>query len=253
MGTIPPQLLKLRSTKSTPRRGILEILLPLAYIAGILFLDRVLPMATITPLFASIGLLVMAFYLRPAAMYGWSVIYCVIVAMVLLHPDISRIMTDSSIRPAVNRVTPLLRLGHEICTAILASFACYYLNKLQLLLGQERDIVSRLPLPVITSDFNGNIRYANTHAVQLLGLESQNPSGVSYFDLLAPKDSHGEFIAEYFKRMDGQLIKSPFMLEHDGLSVVGSTQLLTSKAPKLMLTILVAPSAGSTPLKVPSH
>ena len=234
------------------RRGILEILMPLGLIAGILILDLMLSCSTIIPFAASIALLVMSFYLRPAAMYGWAVIYCVIVGLVLLQPEMVARMNRVIVLPD-DRITPLLRLGHAVCTAALASLLCHSLNKLRGLLSEERDIVSRLPLPVITSDFNGNIKYANTHAVQLLGLESQNPSGVSYFDLLAPKNRHGEFIAEYFKRMDGQLIKSPFMLEHDGLSVVGSTQLLTSKAPKLMLTILGAPSGGSTPPKVPSH
>jgi PAS domain-containing protein len=224
----------------------------LGYIAGILFLDHLLSMATITPLFASIGLLMMAFYLRPKAMYCWAISYCVIVALVLLHPGIARMMHDV-ISPQGNRVTPLLRLGHEICTATLASFTCYYLNKLQILLGEERDIVSGLPVPVITSDFNGNIRYANDHAVKLLGLKSCAPSGVSYFDLLAPKRMHGEFIAEYFRRMDGQLGKSPFILEHEGISMIGNTQLLASKTPKLMLTILGAPNGGPTPPNVPSH
>ena len=234
------------------QRTALEILLPFGLISAILILDLMLSCPTITPFSASIGLLVMAFYLRPAAMYGWAVIYCVIVGLVLLQPETAVRMNHGVVLPD-DRITPMLRLGHALCTAILASLLCYSLNKLRGLLGEERDLVSRLPMPVITSDFNGNIRYANMHAVQLLGLKSQTPSGASYFDLLAPKDRHGEFIAEYFKRMEGQLIKSPFMLEHAGFSVVGSTQLLASKAPKLLLTILGAPSGVSTPPKVPSH
>lgn len=225
---------------NSPRRLVLEILMPFGLIAGILLLDSLIPGSTVTPFAISIGLLVMAFYLRPATMYCWAVIYCVIIGLVLLHPEVAVRMNGGGVL-SDDRLTQWLRLGHAVCTATLASLLCYFLNKLRGLLSEERDIVSRIPLPVITSDFNGNIRYANIHAVHLLGLKSQTPSGASYFDLLAPKDRHGEFIAEYFKRMEGQMIKSPFMLEHDGVPFIGSTQLLATRAPKLMLTILGIP------------
>ncbi len=222
------------------RRLAIEILLPFGLIAAILLLDSLIPGSTVTPFAISIGLLVMAFYLRPVSMYCWAVICCVIIAVALLHPEVAARINGNTVL-SNDRLTPWLRLGHAVCTATLASLLCYFLNKLRGLLSEERDIVSRLPVPVITSDFNGNIRYANIHAIRLLGLKSQTPSGVSYFDLLAPKDRHGEFIVEYFKRMEGQLINSPFTLEHDGLPFIGSTQLLANKSPRLMLTILGVP------------
>ncbi len=236
--------------KPFSRNRVIEIVVPLCLIAGILFLDFSLSYPTITPFAASITLLVMAFYLRPAVMIWWALVYCVIVGMVLLHPEIARRMNGGVVYRE-DLITPLLRFGHAVCTAALASLLCNSLNKLRGLLREERDIVSLLPLPVITSDFNGNIRYANIHAVRLLGLKSQKPSGESYFDLLAPKGRHGEFIAEYFKRMDGQLIKTPFILEHDGLPLTGVTQVMEARAPKLMITFLELPGGKFPERQVP--
>jgi hypothetical protein len=247
-GMLHSMLTPLKDSRS---RIYLETLLPLIFGAAVIFIDSLITSTTITPFALSLGLLLMAFYVSPRLIYFWSFIYITIIVLIFFNPVLGKLIvqnTNSMPNPNIpfDRYTPYFRVAHAACTAILACFLCYFLNKLRALLWEERNIVGSVPLPVITSDFNGNIRYANTQAMSLLNLSSHVPINASYFDLLAPKDQHGPFIAEYFKRMDGRCHEQPLAVECNEISMSASTRVMAFGPPKLLLTFIYPSAAEAT-------
>lgn len=240
----------LRYRKPSPQRLLGETILPLLYLLIMLVGDIMLPFPTLSPVIGVIGLLIMAFYVRPTMMVVWSIVYSIAIILSLLHPSFS-IIVNSGFAPS-HPLTPYVRASTFLVSATLADALCIFLNKLRVMFLEEREIVNRFPLPVVISDANGKIRYANQLAVSLLNFDSQMPVNQSFFDLFSPSDKRGATIADYLQRVESGNPTGPLLLEFHGKPIFGHTQRMSAGTPKLLLTILADSEKIGAPQKIVS-
>ena len=213
-----------------------ELLIPTAYIFVVLGLDYTSGHSTIFPLFAIIGLMVMAFCLRPSWMVAWGFVYSLVVACIFLIPTWTSFFNSSNPHPEA--LTPLVRTGTFVAGAMLATLLCFSLNRARSLSGNLRKLIEVVPTPLIASDVNGRIFLINSSASELLGLDGEEKTTESYFELLAPKNCKGKTIAEYLLRFENPSIREPLALECHGFTYRGSFLLIGSSDPPLLMTSL---------------
>jgi len=238
----------LRYRKPSPQRLLAEATLPLLYVLMMMAGDVLLPLPTISPVVGVIGLLIMAFYVRPTMMIFWSIVYSITIALTLLHPSLS-LLLNNGIHPS-HPFIPYVRVVTFIVSAALADGLCIFLNRLRVMFLEEREIINRFPLPVVISDANGKIQYVNQLAVSLLDFDSQTPAARSYFDLFSPVEKRGTTIAEYLRRVELENTTDPISLEFRGKPLFGHTQKMSVGSPKLLLTILTDSEKIGLPMKI---
>jgi len=238
----------LRYRKSTPQRLLVETILPLLYLIIMVASDILLPVPTLSPVFGVIGLLLMAFYIRPTMMVIWSIIFAIVVTLSLLQPSFS-ILVNNGISPS-HPLTPYVRATTFMVSAILADGLCIFLNKLRVMYLEEREIINLFPLPVIVSDVNGRILFANQLALSLFDGESRFYENQCFFDLFSPIDKRGATIAEYLRRLETEKITYPIPLEFQGKPLFAHTQRMSAGSPKLLMTILTNTEHIGVPTKI---
>jgi len=215
-----------------------DLVAPLAYLLMILWLDHLTPHVTITPLFGIVGLLLMAYFLRPFWVVTWSTIYTGVVVAVFLMPVWGFFLRWVS--PPHDLLTLYVRTITFLVAAIMASRLSLSLNRLDKVTFDLRQIFDSLSSPLIASDHNGKIHYMNEAAQELLSKASKLEIGSSIF-ALAPKDHQGKMIADYLLRFRERSLHKPMELAIDGMRLMGSTQLMESTRPKLLVTLIGTP------------
>lgn len=235
----------MNGTEPSGFRPARDVILPMAYLAAIMWLDHLTPRTTITPLFGIIGLFAMAFFLRPLWMIFWSVVYSGVVFCVFLLPAWGFFI--SWVSPSSDPLTPYVRTGAFFAVAIMASRLCIALAKLSRTNSDLRGIFDRLSFPLIASDHNGRIRYLNEAAGGLLQGKPRLCEGDSIFEL-APKERRGKTIADYLRRFKSTDVfpSKPLELELQGRRHLGVTCLMESTSPKLLITMISSPSERET-------
>jgi len=228
--------------KNLIRGGIDNLVIPLVYLILVLVLDFFTPHSTITPLFAIIGLLVFSFGMAPGLMLFWACFYSLVVVSIFLDPSFFHLLNRES--PAGDEFTGYVRSATFLVGATLAILLCIVQSRLkQSNLGLIQ-MLEKLPIPVITSDQDGKIHFANLRAASILGLSSKDLEGKSYFDILADKDRQGATIAAYLRIFQSQSDNNETLLLKRGVKYyTGTTQLLTNLKQSLLMTILMESEA----------
>ena len=219
----------------TPYRGLLVVILPLLYILVVIGIDALIPDAPVTPLFAVIGVFLMAFFFRPQEIIFWSLIFVLMVVLIFFNPFFVNLVNRAS--PGSDQLTPYIRTIGFMLTASVAVFLNLTLHRLRLINRDLDDILNVLPGPVITSDENGTIYYANSPARKILKIEEGGAIYKNFFELLTPKGSSGATISSYIKCFSHNTDVIDLELE-DGTPVIGHTKMLSSKSPKLLVTVI---------------
>jgi PAS domain S-box-containing protein len=111
-------------------------------------------------------------------------------------------------------------------------------------------MMEKLPVPVVTSDQDGRIYFANASVATLAGLSSQELRGQSFFDLFSDKNHQGATIADYLRRFSSPNVNQPLLLRCRGKSYEGATQLMDTISPRMLLIVLTS-NDFSEPVKRP--
>jgi PAS domain-containing protein len=219
-------------------RNWLVILIPLAYAVIFLWIDSIISGAPVTPLFAVIGVFLMAFFFRPYAMIIWATVYCVLITAVFFDPIVWKVVSTQEY--GADKITPFVRTLGFFITSGVACILNNVLNRLRLNNLEMDEILDLLPDLIITSDVNGSLHYVNKAAAANLRLNKSKDRIPSYFDLLAPKDKQGSTIAQYLKRIDAHAIdvKKPLSLKIGEKKVDAYTRVINSKKPKLLMSVI---------------
>jgi PAS domain-containing protein len=227
--------MKVSNIKSRYFDPIADVILPAAYLLIVMWLDHITPHTTITPLFGIIGLLFMAFYLKPTWMIAWGIIYSVVVVSVFLLPHWGFLFQFVS--PPSDILTLYVRGGTFLIGAVLAMKLCTTLSRLNKVEHDLSAIFDSFEDPIITSDHNGKIHYLNKSAEQIPTTYGTMEVGSSFFQLI-PKDIQGQGIAKYLGRfrMGLSQISDPLDLEYGGRKFKGHTRLMRSTIPPLLVT-----------------
>lgn len=223
-------------TKKTVEDQWLGIVLPAIYIVTVLTFDFLLPIGTVTPFFAVIGMLFMALKFRPAVMIPWTIIYVAIVCSIFLVPKFFVLLTG--LHYYEQYVIPTIRAATYVVVGIASCYLCLALDRLRKSENELKQILQNLPWPILTSDHDGKLLYWNESAEDLIPLLKRKNELTNYFDLLAPPEFQGRTITEYLKRIDQDKHDEPLKLSVDGKPFKGHTQLIEWTNTKVLLTIL---------------
>jgi PAS domain-containing protein len=214
----------------------LNIFIPFIYIIIVLFIDIGVPNATVTPLFALIGLMVFALQAIPGWMYFWSFIYSLIVLLIFFNPFFIKIFNKNA--SLDNVATCYIRSFTFFIGSYLASLLCLKISTIKSRDNDMMQFIQNMSNPLLISDINGRIIYCNHALYKLLNTDSEHIENSTFFDLFAPKNHQGMFIAEYLKQFDAVIPKHEFNLEFCGRKVTGTSQLVESRNSRKMVTIL---------------
>jgi|GEM_PF-931091 len=214
--------------------------LPAVYIVLVLISDYLEPIGTITPFFTVLGIMVMALCFKPVHMIPWSILFTTIVCCIFLVPKFHLIFTG---KPITDQPTiPLVRAATYVLVCIAACYLCIILNRLRRIRFEYADMLEKLPWPILTSNHNGNILYANEAAKFLIPELNVLTGNRSFFDLLAPKHHQGKIIANYLHRLENGPNNDALELEVQGTPVKGFTKKLNWIGETVLLTVLTQES-----------
>jgi len=209
--------------------------LPPIYIIAVLYADYVTPFGTITPFWFEVAILLMALYLKPSKMIPWSILYTLIICSIFLSPKLHQAFSGRAIS---DMSAQYFRAGTYVIVCVMSCVFCVTLQRLRQLRKENSELLQQLPWPVITSDDNGRIIFANQAAVKLVP-ELANPDGSrNYFDLLAPKETQGKVIASYLSRIGKTSVSPPLDLFVLGKPAKGYTKHIAGTGKAVLLTTL---------------
>jgi len=216
---------------------LVGFLLPLLYCLIVLLFDWRAPFRTVTPPLLSMGLLGMAFFLRPLSMAIWATIYSVVTGSILMNIHLWGAFSNGYLPPET--ISHRYRLAGFLATAVFSVIFCLVLHRLRSKRESLNHLIEHMPLPVIMSDCDGKILMMNAKARSFLKIpESIMITDLRYFDLLAPKGKHGKCIAEYLKCFEEDPNHFPQIpLELQGQAVTGHFEILKTR-PKRLLTMI---------------
>ena len=213
------------------------VIIPVAYLIVVLLLDAVTSRSTVTPLFGIIGLLVFSFSLTPGVMTFWATVYSVAVVVIFMNPMIFNLFNREA--PQGDDLTPLVRSATFVVGAIISTLLCRGQHRLKHSNASLTHMMEKLPVPVITSDQDGRIHFANVEAARIAGLSPEELRGHSFFDLFADKNIQGATIADYLRRFSSSHVSQPMNLKCLGKNYLGSTQMIDASRPPLLLIVLI--------------
>jgi len=223
------------------RTLLFSFLVPLLFLIGVIVFDLQETIRTITPPLCTIGLLVMALYLRPGWMIWWACFYSAVVVLCLMNHRINSLLSNGYIPPEYT--SHLFRSAGFVATAAFCCVFSLLLNSFRSKEKQMDQLILKLPIPVVVSDQDGKISMLNDSARELLEITSADinigeKSSASYFDLLAPKKGQGKCISNYLNAFAHGTEKTDRLeLEIKGNSILGKIEFLKGP-PKQLITIL---------------
>lgn len=218
------------------RHGIASILIPLVYLAVVLWMDAITPHTPITPLFGIFGLMVFSFIVTPGWMILWAAVYAVTVTSSFMVPQFFHALNPAA--PNNDHLTPLVRSATFIGGAALSAFLNRALHRMRKANATLREILKKIPQGVVASDADGKIHFMNEAAIEIAGLTRGVHAEGSFFDLFSPAGHQGATIAAYLRRFGSLKEQPPMILECNGQPYKGLTQMMDTAEPVLMITML---------------
>ena len=214
-----------------------NFLAPALFLFFTLWLDHKTPGITVTPLFAGIAVLVMAFQLPLPWMVFWTVSYTACVLAVFLLPVWGFLIAWYT--PPVSMMTQYIRAFSFIATAVLGVGFCRTLARQRGVNDELKMLLEKLPVPVITSDRNGVVKFMNHSMTHLLG-KDEGRDGATFFDLLAPPGRQGETISSYLSRFSARSKNSDstIQVQIHGQEYLAKTRLMESSVPQIIVSVI---------------
>ena len=215
-------------------------ILPGLYLAVALYTDHLQPGGTLTPFFVVFGFVVMSLKCRPMQMVPWALAYTVVVSAIFLSPKIYSIFSSIPFEEQPSPRYARTATYWLVCAGFI--YLCITVNRLFQSDRELREMLAKMPCPIVASDHNGRILYWNPKLEELLPILSSAknlyPVSLSYFDLLSHQENQGRTISSYLQRLESGKSFDAIDLSIDGKSVKGTTQLMEWAGKKVLLTII---------------
>lgn len=169
---------------------------PFVAVIAILLLEYETPGLRVTPSLLTIALAFFALFLSPRAVFWWAVALFVPVVLSLI------IIPNSGVRESMALVA--LRSAAYVAVAWVAvGLSRYRWDSEQRLQGLLA-LFESLQTPIVVSDVDGNINFANRACCKLLGRSVQEVKDVNFFSVFTQPDQRGKSIERYLKMFDLQ-------------------------------------------------
>lgn len=168
--------------------------LPLVAIAGIFLVEFGTPSMRVTPSLLTILLALSALYLPARAVVWWALILFVPVVLTLL------LVPNNGVYETPWFVA--LRAAAYLAVAWVAVGLSRYREDSDRKLEGMLALFDSLKTPIVVSDVDGNINFANRSCCELLGRSAEEMKDTSFFSVFTQPDQRGQSIERYLKFFD---------------------------------------------------
>lgn len=221
-----------------PKKGwVFEFGVPGAYLLSALLLDKILPMAPVSSVFLTLGLLGMAFLLEPRVIAFWGIVYLCVVGAIFLNLDFYLLLSGG--RLPAEKLSLYFRLGQFACVAAFCVMLAFVLRRQRVMTKNLHEILLRMPIPVLVTDGTGRIFFSNDAATFLLGSRQEEAKGYrNIFDVLSPKEGLASMIKEYSMVFQNRSQSRSIELESRGKRLFAHCQPLDYRSPRMLLMMI---------------
>ena len=164
-------------------------LLPLAVVMAVLFGELETPSVRITPSLLTIALAVLSVFLRPKGVLLWSAILFIPVVASLVWIPSAGMYEDS--------LAVYLRSAAFLVVGAMAYALSSTKESARRQVAELVSLLDALKTPVLVTDIDGMVMFANQPACQLLGHDTQSIKNKNFFTLLGTKEARGKAVERY--------------------------------------------------------
>jgi PAS domain S-box-containing protein len=167
------------------------VVVPFVAVLAVLLIEVETPGIRVTPSLLTIALAIFALFLSPRAVLWWAVILFSPVALtLLLVPNNGFYETP---------VFVALRASAYVAVAGVAVGLSRYRRDSERQLESLLALFDSLKTPIVVSDVDGNINFANRSCCELLGRNAEEIKDASFFSIFTEPDQRGQSIERYLK------------------------------------------------------
>ena len=208
---------------------------PFVVVIAVLLTEQGTPGIRVTPSLLTIALAIFALFLSPRATFWWAVALFVPVALTLW------LIPNAGVRESVAFV--VLRSSTYVAVAWVAVGLSRYRWDSERRLEGLLALFDSLRTPIVVSDIDGNIKFANHSCCELLGRNTREIKEMNFFSLFSQPDQRGKSIERYLKMFDLQPDKNASMIVNIPLlssdqELAATCSILQSDSRKLLVTQL---------------
>jgi PAS domain S-box-containing protein len=170
------------------------VVVPIMVVAAVLLLEQGTPGMRVTPSLLTIALAVFALFLSPRAVLWWAIALFVPVVLALW------LIPNAGVRESATFVA--LRSAAYVAVAWVAVGLSRYRWDSERRLAGLLALFDALKTPIVVSDIDGNIKFANRACCELLGRSAEEMKDTNFFSVFSQPDRRGQSIEDYLKRFD---------------------------------------------------
>jgi PAS domain S-box-containing protein len=179
------------------------VAVPFVVVLAVFLLEFETPGIRVTPSLLTIALAIFALLLSPRAVLWWAVVLFVPVVLTLW------LVPNAGVRESVNFVA--LRSAAYLAVAWVAVGLSRYRWDSERRLEGMLALFDSLQTPIVVSDIDGIIKFANRSCCELLGRSAEEIKDTNFFAVFSQPDRRGQSIEDYLKRFDQNTNESTSM------------------------------------------
>jgi len=205
---------------------------PFVVIAAVFILEIETPSLRVTPSMLTISLAVFAVFLSPRAVAWWAVILFVPIVLTLIF------VPNNGVYEAPAFIA--LRSAAYVAVACVAVRLSRYRDNAERRLEGLVALFDALRTPIVVSDIDGNINFANRSCCELLGRNAVDIRDTNFFSVFSQPDHRGRAIESYLKFFDknqGETTTMTVSVQNVGGEMTRSANCFTMDWDKQMLLV----------------
>ncbi len=176
------------------RAGPWFSVLPLVLLLAVLALELATPAVRVTPSLLTIGLAALSLLLPPRQIAIW--------ALLLFLPVVASFLLVANAGVPEQMTVILLRSAAFLVVALMAFSLSRYRERSEQQFNSLVTMFDTLVTPIVVSDGDGNICFANRTCCELLGCSQQEAKDSTFFSLFSHPERQGKAIEQYLQHFD---------------------------------------------------
>ena len=179
------------------------MVVPFVVVLAVFLIEAGTPGIRVTPSLLTIALAVFALFLSPRAVLWWAIaLFVPVVSALAFVPNNGVYETPTFVA---------LRSSAYIAVAWVAVGLSRYRWDSERRLEGLLALFDSLQTPIVVSDIDGNIKFANRACCELLGRSAEEIKDTNFFSVFSQSDRRGQSIEDYLKRFDPDANPSAIM------------------------------------------
>ncbi len=165
------------------------LIVPLVVAVGVLLVEYATPTIRVTPSLLTIALVAFSLLMGPRAVAVWGAILLAPVVLTLAY------ISNTGVPEPTTFV--VLRTLAYVAVAVLAVGMSEYRVRAERHLSSLLELLDALKTPIIVSDIDGRIEFANQACCQLVGITLEELQQLDFFQVFAVSGERGKYIDRY--------------------------------------------------------